>query len=44
MLSTGEAPSTARGTPRALKRGGVALVLASGPAGGAAALVWEGVP
>lgn len=44
MLSTGEAPSTARGTPRPLRKGGVALVLASGSAGGAAALVWEGVP
>lgn len=44
MLATGAAPSTARGTPRPLRKGGVAVVLASGSAGGAAALVWEGVP
>ena len=42
-LSTGEAPSTAGGRPRALARGRVALVLGSGHAGGAGALVWEGV-
>lgn len=44
MLAGGTAPSSARGTPRALRRGGVALVLASSSAGGAGALVWEGAP
>ncbi len=42
MLRLGTAPSTAQGRPRRIEPGGVALVLASGSGGGAAALVVEG--
>jgi len=43
MLAVRTAPSSAHGRPRSLPPGGVALVLASGAAGAAAALVIEGV-
>lgn len=43
MLATGAAPSTAHGRPRAVAKSGVAVVLASGSGGQAAALVVEGV-
>jgi 3-oxoacyl-[acyl-carrier-protein] synthase II len=43
VLRLGHAPSTAHGRPRPLAKGARALVLASGSAGGAAALVVEGV-
>jgi 3-oxoacyl-(acyl-carrier-protein) synthase len=44
ILSTGEAPSMAHGKPRAVREGSVAIVLASGTGGGAAALVVERAP
>ncbi len=43
MLAVGTAPSTAHGRPRTLPRDGVAVVLASGSGGQAAALLIEGV-
>lgn len=42
LLRLGAAPSTAHGRPRKLRAGSVALILASGSGGGAAALVVEG--
>ena len=43
MLAVGQAPSTAHGRPRALAPHGIAIVLASGSGGQAAAVVIEGV-
>lgn len=43
ILATGTTPSTAHGRPRRVPTSGVALVLASGSGGQAAALVVEGV-
>ena len=42
ILTTGTAPSTAHGRPRQVPRSGIAVILASGAGGQAAALVVEG--